>query len=108
MALYKLIIFLEDPVKCRHKGIMTYFGESRENFQCLTTCDNCQNRGQFQITDGTSDALRAVKAIVELTGKQLKCNTIKLFLCGSAQKIIKENNLDELATFGILAKSLLQ
>jgi superfamily II DNA helicase RecQ len=64
-----LIILLEDLVQCRHKNIMTYYGEDCDGFMCGTSCDNCINRGRFVATDGSSDALKVVQAVMELPGK---------------------------------------
>ena len=64
-----LIILLEDLVQCRHKYIMTYYGEERDGFMCGTSCDNCKNRGHYVATDGSSDAVKVVQAVMELTGK---------------------------------------
>ena len=98
----ELINFLEDPVQCRHKCLMLYFGEPRENFVCGVGCDNCVNKGAFYLTDGTSDALKVVQTVVELTGRTLTCNTLKLVLSGSRQKIVQEQELQDLSNFGVL------
>ena len=45
-----------------------------------------------------------VKAMVELTGKDITCNTLKLFLLGSKQKSIQEEGLDSFSNFGIFKK----
>ena len=37
--------------------------------------DNCCLNSEFYLTDGTNDALKVVKAMVELTGKDITCNT---------------------------------
>lgn len=100
----ELINFLEDPVQCRHKCIMQYFGEECYSFPCGTACDNCTEHGGFHLTDGTSDALKVVQAVVELIGKSLTCNILKLFLSGSRQKLIQDQGLDSFANFGILQK----
>jgi superfamily II DNA helicase RecQ len=55
------LMILEDPVQCRHKNIMSYYGKEHDRFMCGTSCDNCQNRGHFSINDGTSDALKVVQ-----------------------------------------------
>ena len=68
----ELVNFLEDPVQCRHKCLMLYFGEPRENFVCGVGCDNCVCQGLFYLTDGTSDALKVVQTVVELIGFTLK------------------------------------
>ena len=99
-----LIYILENPVKCRHAEIMAYFGDVRESFSCQTGCDNCKNRGHYQITDGTSDGLKVVQAIVELTGKDITCNDLKLFLAGSRQKSIIASGLDAYTNFGVFSK----
>ena len=100
----ELINFLEDTIQCRHKCIMLYFGEERNSFLCGTACDNCTEHGGFHLTDGTSDALKVVQAVVELTGKALTCNILKLFLSGSRQKLIQDQGLDSFSNFGILQK----
>ena len=96
-----LIIYLED-VLCRHKQIMTYYVEDRDAFQCSTSCDNCKTSDHYIITDGASDALKVVQAVVELSGKKLTFNSLKLYLAGSNQKCIQENNLNDFSTYGIL------
>ena len=98
----ELINFLEDPVQCRHKCLMLYFGEPRENFICGAGCDNCVHEGIFYLTDGTSDALKVVQTVVELTGRTLTCNILKLVLSGSRQKIVQEQELQDLSNFGVL------
>ena len=79
---------------------MLYFGEPRENFVCGVGCDNCVRQGLFYLTDGTSDALKVVQTVVELTGRTLTCNTLKLVLSGSHQKIVQEQELQDLSNFG--------
>lgn len=103
-AVNDLVHFLEDPVQCRHKILMAYFGECRSNFVCGGSCDNCVDSGCFYATDGTNDALKVVQAVVELTGKTITCNMLKLFLLGSKQKIIQEESLDSLSNFGLFKK----
>lgn len=100
----ELIHFLEDPVQCRHRSLMVFFGEKTTSFICGTSCDNCGTRGSFYATDGTSDALKVLQAVVELTGRVFTCNTLKLFLVGSRQKSILEQELDTLVNFGSLEK----
>jgi superfamily II DNA helicase RecQ len=99
-----LIILLEDLVQCRHKNIMTYYGEERDGFMCSTSCDNCKNRGHYVATDGSSDAVKVVQAVMELTGKEVSLKMLRLFLAGSNQKSIEDKNLDTLCTFGSLKK----
>ena len=103
-AVNDLINYLEDPVQCRHRSLMVYFGESKSNFHCGISCDNCCPNSEFYLTDGTNDALKVVQAMVELTGKDITCNTLKLFLLGSKQKSIQEKELDSFSNFGIFKK----
>ena len=103
-AINDLVNFLEDPVQCRHKNLMVYFGECTVNFHCGMSCDNCCASSGFYLTDGTNDALKVVLAMVELTGKDISCNTLKLFLVGSKQKSIQEQELDCFANFGASKK----
>jgi superfamily II DNA helicase RecQ len=97
-----LIVLLENPVQCLHQGIMSYFGEKHDSFICLTGCSNCKHRGTHQITDGTSDALKVLQAVVELSNINLTCNDLKLYLAGSNQKCV--SHLQEYATFLSLGK----
>ncbi len=93
-----LIVLLENPVQCLHQGIISYFGEKHDSFICLTGCSNCKHRRTHQITDGTSDALKVLQAVVELSNNNLTCNDLKLYLAGSNQKCV--SHLQEYATFG--------
>ena len=88
-AINDLINYLEDPVQCRHKNLMVYFGESKCNFHCGISCDNCCLYSEFYLTDGTNDALKVAKAMVELTGKDITCNTLKLFLLGGTRQVFE-------------------
>ena len=100
--LNELVVLGEDPIQCRHKAIMAYFGETPGSFICLTNCDNCISRGTFQLTDGVSDALKVVQAVMELTGKSLAMNTLKLFLAGSKNNAVAD--LSHFITFGALKR----
>lgn len=101
-AVNDLIVLLENPVQCLHQGVLSYFGEKHDSFICLTGCSNCKHRGTHQITDGTSDALKVLQAVVELSNISLTCNDLKLYLAGSNQKCV--SHLQEYATFGTLEK----
>ena len=100
-----LIVLIEDPIQCRHKAVMVYFGETPGSFLCLTHCDNCASRGNFQLTDGVSDALKVVQAVMELTGNSLTLNTLKLFLVGSKNNAVSQ--LSHFTTFGLLKKKFI-
>ena len=102
-AVNELIVLLENPVQSRHKLIMNYFGENRDEFICLTNCDNCMNRA-YHATDGTGDALKVVQTLVELGSVNCSCNLLKLVLLGSRQKKVLESNFGTLANFGCLQK----
>jgi bloom syndrome protein len=71
VMLNELVHFLENPVECRHKCLMLYFGENKTNFVCGISCDNCLHPGNYYLTDGTADALKVVHAMVELTGQKI-------------------------------------
>ena len=100
----ELINFLEDPVQCRYKSLMLSFGGTTANLLCGVSCDNCLHCGSFHMTDGTTDALKVLEAMLDLTGRVFTCNILKLFLLGSRQKVVQEQGLDELSNFGILEK----
>ncbi|XP_028394396.1 ATP-dependent DNA helicase Q-like 4B [Dendronephthya gigantea] len=105
VKLNQLILFLEDPVTCRHSSILKYYGENQEGYMCGESCDNCKHRGTYIKTDGTSDAFKVVQAVLELSGTKINCQTLKLFLTGSSRKFIKDNELDKFSTFGCLQKA---
>lgn len=84
---------------------MNYFGEDRDEFSCINNCDNCVSRGMFYTSDGTEDALKVVQTLVELGNTKITCNTLKLILNGSRQKMIQENGFDEKSNFGCLRKT---
>ncbi len=105
--LNNLVSFLEDPVTCRHASILKYYGEDKQDFSCGGNCDNCKCQGTYIKTDGTSDAFNVVQAMLELSGKKINCQTLKLFLIGSSQKSIKDSELDKLTTFGCLRKTFI-
>ena len=48
---------------------MVFFGERTTSFICGTGCYNCGTQGSFYATDGTSDALKVLQLVVELTGR---------------------------------------
>lgn len=100
------VVFLENPVQCRHKLVMKYFGEERDEFSCVNRCDNCITRKCY-ISDGTEDAMKVVYTLVELGNTKITCNTLKLILNGSRQKMILENGFDEKSNFGCLSKMFL-
>ena len=98
----ELVAFLENPVKCRLKAVMSYYGETRKNLICVSACDNCKSRGTYAINDGTTDAMKVIQAVVELSGKEITCKTLKLFLAKSNQKFIKDNGMDAFDNYGSL------
>lgn len=103
-VLNELIHSLENVVDCRHKLVMQYFGEDREDFSCLSHCDNCKSRGLFYVADGTNDAMKVVQTIIELGDNKFNTHTLRLILLGSKQKRIQEEKFDELTNFGCLTK----
>ena len=107
-AINDLINYLEDSVQCWHKNLMVYFGESKCNFHCCTRCANCCLNSEFYLTDGTNDTLKVVTAMVELPGKDITCNTLKLFLFESKQKSIQEEGLDSFSSLAYLRNGLCQ
>ena len=86
---------------------MKYYGEQKENYLCGGSCDNCNTRGTYIKTDGTSDAFKVVQTMLELSGERINCRILKLFLTGSSQKCIKDNGPDKFGTFGCLQKKFI-
>ena len=84
--------------------MMVYFGESKCNFHCGISCDNCCLNSEFYLTDSTNDALKVVKAMLEKTS--LVTHYMKLFPLESKQKSIQDEGLDRFLNFGIFKKRL--
>ena len=74
---------------------MTYYGEDRDGFMCGTSCDNCINRGRFVVNDGSSDAMKVVQAVMELTGKEITFNILIKVVLGW-----KQSEIDQRTKFG--------
>ena len=103
-SLNDLIVHLENSVQCRHQSLMCYFGEQHNSFLCETNCDNCRHCGAYYTNYRTADAFKFVQSLVELTGMNMTCKTLKLFLSGSRQKCMLEKGFDSFKNFGVLQK----
>ncbi len=61
----------------------------------------------MQIIDGVTDAIKVVQAIVELTGKPLKFNDLKLFLASSkSSSVVGLSHLKELIRHCVLCEQI--
>lgn len=83
---------------CLRRYILDYFGEVRNS-----DCDNCGNCfGEYERVDVTQKAQKIISCIQRLNGV-FGVNMIIDILRGSKTKRIKENNLQNQSTYGIMS-----
>ncbi len=85
---------------CHREYLLKYFGEK----EVKDTCGNCSNCINFQEIDITEEAYKIISTIGR-TKERYGINVIADILFGSRSAKIKENNLNEISTFGLM-KSL--
>ena len=83
---------------CRHKYILTYFGEERSGYQCLKKCDICLS-GKIKETDITINAQKILSCVYRVP-YPVGVLTIAQILKGSTAK--KTAKFQNLSTFGIM------
>ncbi|MBN1469913.1 MAG: DNA helicase RecQ [Fusobacteriaceae bacterium] len=85
-------------VQSCHRGyLLKYFGEK----EVKDTCGNCSNCINYQEIDITEEAYKIISTIGR-TKERYGINVIADILFGSRSAKIKENNLNEVSTFGLM------
>ena len=82
---------------CHREYLLKYFGEK----EVKDTCGNCSNCINFQEIDITEEAYKIISTIGR-TKERYGINVIADILFGSRSTKIKENNLNEVSTFGLM------
>ena len=82
---------------CHREYLLKYFGEK----EVKDTCGNCSNCINFQEIDITEEAYKIISTIGR-TKERYGINVIADILFGSRSAKIKENNLNEVSTFGLM------
>ena len=84
---------------CLRKFILDYFGEESQEENCNNCSVCCDERELQDITIEAQKIISCVYRAKERYGKNMIIDILK----GSKAKKIKENNLDQLSTYGIMA-----
>lgn len=82
---------------CHREYLLKYFGEK----EVKDTCGNCSNCINYQEIDITEEAYKIISTIGR-TKERYGINVIADILFGSRGAKIKENNLNEVSTFGLM------
>mgnify|MGYP000538250395 CR=1 FL=1 len=82
---------------CHREYLLKYFGEK----EVKETCGNCSNCINYQEIDITEEAYKIISTIGR-TKERYGINVIADILFGSRSAKIKENNLNEVSTFGLM------
>ena len=88
-------------VACRHKAILSYFGQSLDQENCRT-CDICQ--GEIEGVPDARIVAQKILSSVLRQGERFGADYTAGVLIGSKEDRILLNHHDELTTYGILAK----
>ena len=91
------IIKYVNAQSCHREYLLKYFGEK----DVKDKCDNCSNCINYQEIDITEDAYKIISTIGR-TKEKFGINLITDILYGSNTAKIKDNNLSEISTFGIM------
>lgn len=90
--------------KCLQGAILHYFGDERPNYKC-GKCSNCiDERESVDITRESQMIFSTIKRVNERFGKTIIAQILK----GSRSKRIKELNLAQVSTFGLLSRQTQQ
>ncbi|MDO8622336.1 MAG: DNA helicase RecQ, partial [bacterium] len=88
-------------VECRHRAILRYFGEERDEWTCSDRCDVCR-AGDIEERDVTEDAQKVLSAVarIERGGFPVGAARIAQVLAGSAAQEVAR--FQRLPTFGTM------
>ena len=86
-------------VGCRHRHLVTYFGDTYERDDC-GACDYCL--GELESLPGAVDLARKVLSCVARVGQRFGAAHVANVLCGSENEQVLSRRHHELSTFGLL------
>jgi ATP-dependent DNA helicase RecQ len=86
-------------VGCRHRHLVSYFGETYAKPDC-GACDYCL--GELESVQDAVDIARKVLSCVARVGQRFGAAHVANVLCGSASEQVTSRRHNELTTFGLL------
>jgi ATP-dependent DNA helicase RecQ len=86
-------------VGCRHRHLVSYFGEQPERDEC-GACDFCL--GELESVPEAVDLARKVLSCVARVGQRFGAAHVANVLCGSESELVIARRHNELTTFGLL------
>ncbi|HJR58916.1 MAG TPA: DNA helicase RecQ [Vicinamibacterales bacterium] len=86
-------------VGCRHRQLVSYFGERYARADC-GACDFCL--GELESVPGAVDIARKVLSCVARVGQRFGVAHVANVLCGSESEQVTSRRHDQLSTFGLL------
>ena len=85
---------------CRHKAILSYFGQALEKENCAA-CDMCL--GELDLIDDALETAQKILSCIIRLGQCFGGGYTAAVLTGSSDKRILENRHDALSTYGLLS-----
>ncbi|MDQ3487050.1 MAG: DNA helicase RecQ [Acidobacteriota bacterium] len=89
-------------VGCRHRHLVSYFGDTYEKDDC-GACDYCL--GELESMSGAVDLARKILSCVARVGQRFGAAHVANVLCGSENEQVLSRRHNELSTFGLLKDS---
>ena len=89
-------------VGCRHRHLVSYFGDTYEREDC-GACDYCL--GELESMPGAVDLARKILSCVARVGQRFGAAHVANVLCGSENEQVLSRRHNELSTFGLLKDS---
>src|ERR671912_2021183 len=89
-------------VGCRHKHLVSYFGDTYGRTDC-GACDYCL--GELESMPGAVDLARKILSCVARVGQRFGAAHVANVLCGSENEQVMSRRHNELSTFGLLKDS---
>src|SRR5687768_33676 len=86
-------------VGCRHRHLVSYFGDTYEREDC-GACDYCL--GELESMPGAVDLARKILSCVARVGQRFGAAHVANVLCGSENEQVLSRRHNELSTFGLL------
>jgi ATP-dependent DNA helicase RecQ len=89
-------------VGCRHRHLLSYFGERYERADC-GACDYCL--GELETVGDAVTTARKILSCVARVGQRFGAAHVANVLCGSENEQVTSRRHNELTTFGLLKES---